>query len=284
MKYVALLPEALVVAAAVFVLVSGRLAWLSLRTRRSPPAIVALVPLAALGSERWAGATLATYFEGGLVQARFALWARAAVLLTAAIAFAVVDWTAEDSLTIGLAMPLLATFGVMVAASAGDVVALWAGLEVAGVAAVVMVAVRRPDLALRLLVTGGVASALLLIGLAFLYASVGTSSLATMRAVLFNGTPTIALAIPVFLVMSGLAARAALAPFQLASIPASLGASPLGARLVLVLVAAAAATVTIKLVGALAPGPSEYSTYLEVIAALAMGGGGGAALAAQSPP
>jgi len=233
MKYVALLPEALVVAAAVFVLVSGRLAWLSLRTRRSLPAIVALVTLVALGIELWAGATLATYFEGGLVQDRFALFAKAAVLLTAAIAFAVVDWTAEDSLTIGLAMPLLATFGVMVAASAGDLVALWAGLEVAAAAAVVMVALRRPDLALRLLVTGGVASALLLIGLAFLYASVGTSSLATMRAVLFSGTPTIALAIPVFLVMSGLAVRAALAPFQLASIPASLGASPLGAGLVL---------------------------------------------------
>ena len=283
MKYVVLLPEALVVLAAVFVLLAGRLGWLSQGARRSLPAGVALVALVALGIELWAGATLATYFEGGLVQDRFALFAKAAVLLTAAIAFAVVDWTAEDSLTIGLAMPLLATFGVMVAASAGDLVALWAGLEVAAAAGVVMVALRRPDLALRLLVTGGVASALLLIGLAFLYASAGTSSLTTMRAVLFSGTPTIALAIPVFLVMSGLAVRAALAPFQLASIPASLGASPLGAGLVLGLVAAAAATVAIKLVGALTPIPAVYSTYLEVIAAFAMVGGGAAALAAQSP-
>src|SRR5450756_3239843 len=93
------------------------------------------------------------------------------------MAFAVVDWTAEDSLSISLAMPLLAAFGVMVAASAGDLVALWAGLELAAAAAVVMVSLRRPDLALRLLVTGGVASALVLTGLAFLYASVGTSSL-----------------------------------------------------------------------------------------------------------
>src|ERR1700694_4947037 len=131
-------------------------------------------------------------------------------------------------MSIGLAMPLFAAFGVMVAASAGDLVALWAGLEVAAAAGVGMVALRRPDLALRLLVTGGVASAPLLIGLAFLYLAGGTSRLATMRAVLFSGAPTIALAIPVFLVMSGLAVRAALAPFQLASIPARLGASPLG--------------------------------------------------------
>ena len=284
MKYVVLLPEALVVVAAVFVLLAGRLGWLSPGGfRRSLPAAVALVTLVALGIELWAGATLATYFEGGLVQDRFALFAKAAVLLTATIAFAVVDWTAEDSLTIGLAMPLLATFGVMVAASAGDLIALWAGLELAAAAAVVMVALRRPELGLRLLVTGGVASALLLIGLAFLYASVGTSSLATMHAILFSGTPTIALAIPVFLVMSGLAVRAALAPFQLASIPASLGASPLGAGLVLGLVAAASATVAIKLVGALTPIPAVYATYLELIAAFAMVGGGVAALAAQSP-
>ncbi len=283
MKYLVLIPEALVGATAVIVLMAGRLSWSSPAARRSLPAVVALVTLVALGIELWAGATLGSYFEGGLVQDRFALFAKAAVLLAAAIAFAVVDWTAEDSLTISLAMPLIATFGVMVAASAGDLVALWAGLELAAAAGVVMVALRRPDLALRLLVTGGVASAMLLTGLAFLYASAGTSSLATMRAVLFSGAPTLALAIPVFLVISGLAVRAALGPFQLASIPASVGASPLGAGLVLGLVAAAAATVAIKLVAALTPIPSVYSTYLEVIAALAMVGGGVAALAAQSP-
>ena len=283
MKSLVLLPEALVVAAAVIVLAAGRLGWISPAARRSLPSVVALVTLVALGVELWAGATLGSYFQGGLVQDRFALFAKAAVLLTAAIAFAVVDWTAEDSLTIGLAMPLVAAFGAMVASSAGDLVALWAGLELAATAAVVMVALRRPDLALRLLVTGGVASAMLLVGFAFLYASAGTSSLATLRAVLFSGSATLALAIPVFLVISGLAVRAALAPFQLASIPSSLGASPLGAGLVLGLVAAAAATVAIKLVAALSPIPAVYSSYLEVIAALAMVGGGVAAVAAQSP-
>jgi len=278
-----LVPEALVVAAAVVLLVASRFSWISPGARRAMPAAVALVTLVALGIELWAGATLATYFGGGLVQDRFALFAKAAVLLAATVAFAVVDWSAEDSLSIGLAMPLLATFGTMVVASAGDLVALWAGLEVAAAAGVVMVATRRPDLALRLVVTGGVASALLLTGFAFLYASAGTSDLALLRAVLYSGAPTHALAIPVFLVISGLAVRAALAPFQLATIPASLGASPLGAGMVLGLVAAAAATVAIKLLAALTPIPSVYSPYLAVVAAVAMVGGGAAALAAQSP-
>jgi NADH-quinone oxidoreductase subunit N len=278
-----LVPEALVVATAVLLLLAGRLAWIRSPGRRYLPGVVVVVVLVALGIELWAGATLSTYFGGGLVQDRFALFTKAAVLLAATIAFAVVDWTAEDSLAIGLAMPLLAAFGVMVAASAGDLVALWAGLELAAAAGVVMVALRRPDLAMRLLITGAVASGLLLTGLAFLYASVGTSDLTAMRDVLFSGAPTLALAIPVFLLISGLAVRATLAPFQLAGIPASLGASPLGAGLVLGLVAAAAGTVAIKLVAALSPIPAVYSSYLEVIAAVAMVGGGVAALAVRSP-
>jgi NADH-quinone oxidoreductase subunit N len=282
-KNLVLVPEALIGAAAVLILLAGRLGWIRPGVRRNLPAAVTGVVLVALVIELWAGATLSTYFGGGLVQDRFALFAKAAVLLAVSVAFAVVDWTVEDSLFIGLAMPLLATFGVMVAASASDLVALWAGLELAAAAGVVMVSVRRPDLALRLLVTGGVASALLLTGLAFLYASVGTSDLTVIREVLFSAAPTLALAIPVFLVISGLAVRATLVPFQLAGIPASLGASPLGSGLVLGLVAAAAATVAIKLVAALTPIPAVYSSYLEVVAAMAMVGGGAGALAVRSP-
>jgi NADH-quinone oxidoreductase subunit N len=282
-KNLVLLPEALVAAAAVLVLLGGRLGWFKPARRRYLPAAVAAVAIVALGVELWAGATVSTYFAGGLVQDRFALFAKAAVLLAVAIVLAVADWTAEDSMSIGLAMPLLAAFGVMVAASAGDLVALWAGLELAAASGVVMVSLRRPDLALRLVVTGGLASSLLLIGLAFLYATVGTSDLTAMREVLFSGTPTIALAIPLFLAISGLALRATLAPFHLAGIPASLGASPLGAGLVLGLVAAAAAVVAIKVAAVLTPIPSVYSAYLEVIAAVAMVGGGAAALAVRSP-
>ena len=283
MRYLALVPEILVVALAVVLLLAGRFGWVRPSMRRYLPGGVAAVALVALLIELWAGATLGTYFGGGLVQDRFALFAKAAVLLAATIAFAVADWTAEDSLSVGLAMPLLAVFGVMVAASAGDLVALWAGLELAATAGVVLVALRRPDLGLRLLLTGGVASGLLLTGLAFVYASAGTIDLASMRNVLFGGTTTLALAIPVFLLLTGLAIRASVAPFHLAGIPATLGASPLGAGLMLGLVAAASAIVAIKLVAALTPIPASYSPYLEVISAVAMVGGGLAALAVRAP-
>jgi NADH-quinone oxidoreductase subunit N len=282
-KYFALAPEALTAACAVLLLIAGRFGWVRPSARRHLPTAIAAVVLIALAIELWAGATLGTYFGGGLIQDRFALFAKAAVLLTVAIAFAVADWTAEDSLSIGLAMPLLAALGVMVAASAGDLVGLWAGLELAATAGVVLVALRRPDLGLRLLLTGGVASGLLLTGLAFVYAWAGTFELGTIRHVMFGGTTTIALAIPVFLLITGLAIRASVAPFHLAGIPATLGASPLGAGLVLGLVAAAAATVAIKLLAALTPIPEAYSAYLQVIAAVAMVGGGAASLAVRAP-
>jgi len=282
-RYAVLVPEALVVAAAMVVMVAGRLGWLPVASRRFLPLAVAAIVVIALGIELWAGATLTTYFGGAVVQDRFALFAKAAALAIAAVALATADWDAEDSLHLGLAMPLLAAFGVMVAASAADMVGLWAGLELSAAAAVVMVALRRPDLGLRLLVVGGIATSLMLVGLAFLYASTGNADLNAIRDVLANRPPTVAMAIPLLLLLGGLAVRAGIAPFHVGPLPVGLGASPLGAGLVLGLVTVAAATVGLKLVAAVAPISAVFSPYAAVVAAVAMVGGGAAALAVRSP-
>jgi len=278
-----LLPEALVVGTAVVVILVGRFGWLPRAARLYLPQATAVIVLVALGIELWAGATLSTYFGGALIQDRFALFAKAAALVTAAVALAATDWTSEDSLHLGLAMALLAVFGAMVASSAGDLLGLWAGLELAGAAGVVLVSLRRPDLGLRLLVVGGLASALLLAGLAFLYANVGNADLGAIRAWLVGREATIVLAIPVLLLLSGLAVRAGVAPFHVGSLPVGLGASPLGAGLIIGLVAMVAAIVALKLVAALLPVPEVFAPYSQVVAGVAMVGGGLAALAVRSP-
>lgn len=283
MKNLVLVPDVLVVATAVGLLLGSRLGWLRGNTRRYLPAAAALVALVAFVFELWVGATVGTYFGGALVQDRFALFAKAAVLLTATLAVAATDWQAEDSLSIGLAMPLLAAFGVMVAASAGDVVGLWAGLELAAASAIVLVALRRPDLGLRLLVAGAVASGLVLIGIAFVYGTTGNGDLSAVRGVLVSVLPTLPLAIPVLLLLAGLAMRANLAPFHVAGLSAELGASPMGAGLLVGVVALAAATVAIKLAAALVAVSEVYVPFLEVLASVAMVGGGAAAIAAHSP-
>lgn len=282
MKYLVLAPEALIVATAVVLLLAGRAGWLPRPAPGIVPAVVAIV-LVAFGLELWAGSVTTTYFGGAFVQDRFSLFAKAAVLLAAAIAPAATDWAAEDSASLALAMPLLGAFGVMVAASAGDVVGLWAGLELAGAAAVAVVALRRQDLAVRLLVAGGVASGLVLMGMAFLYATTGNADLTTIRSVLLDRQPTLALAIPIGLLLGGLAVRASLAPFHVAGLPAGLGASPLGSGVVLGTVAVAAGIVAVKLAAAMLPVPAVYTPFLEVAAAVAIVGGGAAAFAVRAP-
>jgi NADH-quinone oxidoreductase subunit N len=283
MRYLVIAPEALVVALAVIVMLIGRFGLLPRGARAYLPQAAALVVVVALGIELWAGAALGSYLGGALVQDRFSLFANAAVLLTVAVMLATTDWAAEDSLHLGIAMPLLAAFGGMVAASAADMIGLWAGLEVAAASGVVLVALRRPDLGLRLLVAGGMASTLVLVGLAFLYATTGNADLASIRAVLLFDVPTLPIAIPMLLLLSGLAIRAGLAPFHVASLPVGFGASPIGAGLVMGMAAVATVVVAIKLAAALVPIPEVYTPYAQVVAAIAMIGGGAAALAVRSP-
>jgi NADH-quinone oxidoreductase subunit N len=171
----------------------------------------------------------------------------------------------------------------MVAASASDLLGLWAGLELAAAAGIVMVSLRRPELSLRLLLTGGVASGLTLFGLAFIYATTGNPDLNSIREILSSRTPTLALALPVLLLASGLAVRAGLAPFHVAPFPVGLAASPLGGGVILGLVGVAASTVAIKLAVALIAVPDVYAPFIGVVAAVAMVGGGAAALAVRSP-
>ena len=283
MRFLVLVPEALVVVAALAILVGGRFGWYPPRVRPLLPLVAAAVAVVALAVELWAGAALTSFFGGAVVQDRFALFAKAAALLTAAVALAATDWSAEDSPAIAVAMPLLAAFGVMVAASASDLLGLWAGLELAAAAGIVMVSLRRPDLAVRLLLTGGVASGLTLFGLAFVYATTGNSDLTAIRDVLSSRTPTLALALPVLLLASGLAVRAGLAPFHVAPLPAGLAASPLGGGVMAGLVAVAAAIVALKLAAALIAVPAVYAPFVAAGSAIAMVGGGAAALAVRSP-
>ena len=283
MKYAALLPEAMVVATAVLLLLGARWRTPAYRRLRSRlPAVVAVILLVAVGVELWAGAGVGTYFGGAFVQDRFGLFVKAAALVAVAAAIAVADWPAEDSLSLSLAMPLLAVFGVMVTASAGDLVGLWAGLELSAAAGAATLVLRRPDLGLRLLLLGATASAIMLGGLAFVYATAGTSDLLGMRFALAAAAPTLPIAIPILLVIGALALRAAWAPLQLAG-PASWQASPLSGGMLTGLVTTAALVAAIKVTAAVGPVSPVYALYVEVLAALLMLGGGAGAVAVRSP-
>jgi len=283
-KYATFFPEAIVVAGAVSILLTARFRpTLHRRLRTRLPWYAAALLLIALGVELYAGAQVGTYYDGGLVQDRFALFAKSAALLATAIAVAAADWPAEDSMSFSLAMPMLAVFGVMVTASAGDFIGVWVGVEVTAAAGLAMLALRRPDQAMRLLLAGGAAGALLLLGLAYVYATAGTADLLGMRQVLTGVAPTLPLAIPVSLALGSLAFRASLGPLQVTGGVITPLASPLSTGMVTGLSAAAALVAAVKIAAALGPIATVFGPFLEIVAAVTMIGGGAAALASRAP-
>ena len=186
-------------------------------------------------------------------------------------------------MSIGLAMPMLAAFGVMVVASGGDFLSVWAGLELAGAAGVVMLATRRPDSALRLLLLGTAASALMLVGLAFVYATAGTADLGGVHGALLGVAPTLPLTVPVLILLGALIFRASLAPLQLGAAHGLAAPSPMSIGLVTGLAAAAAVVAAVKISVAVGAVSVAFSPYVEIVAAVAMVGGGAGALAVRSP-
>src|ERR1700681_1760389 len=101
-----LVPETLVAGTALLLLLAARFGSIPRSSRGNVAAIVAVVVVVAFIVELWVGGTLASLFGGGFIQDRFALFAKAAVLLAVAAAIAVADWGAEDSVLIALAMTL----------------------------------------------------------------------------------------------------------------------------------------------------------------------------------
>src|SRR5260370_18298408 len=99
------------------------------RSSRWAPLAATLLVAVALAVELWAGGTLATYLTGALVQDRFALFAKAAVLLAAGLALPVTAWSDHGAPTPGLAMIPLAPFPARLVPSAAPFVRPWARTE-----------------------------------------------------------------------------------------------------------------------------------------------------------
>jgi NADH:ubiquinone oxidoreductase subunit 2 (subunit N) len=274
-----LLPEAIVVAAAIGLVLVARLPGMGDLRWRPWAALAAAV--AALVAELWLGATIGTLFGGGWEQDRFSLFAKAALLLGLVTLIASADW--QDDLT-WEAVPLafLAAFGGMVAASASSLVGLWAGLELAALTGVAAVGLAARTAGIRLLVVSAVAAALMAFGFAYLYAVAGTASLSGLSRALVSTPATLPLALAVLVLLAGLAVRLGLAPFQSALVESAAGGRSAAAAVMGSLVVGAAAVVAAKLLAALIGVNPAWATWLAWVAAITMLVSGLRALAAPS--
>ncbi len=116
---------------------------------------------------------------------------------------------------------LLATIGMMMMISAGDLISLYLGLELQSLALYVLAAVRRDDVrsseaGLKYFVLGALSSGMLLYGASLIYGFTGSTSLAVIASsVQPGGTPSLGLVVGLVFLLAGLAFKVAAVPFHM---------------------------------------------------------------------
>ncbi|MBT0956324.1 NADH-quinone oxidoreductase subunit NuoN [Alphaproteobacteria bacterium KMM 3653] len=169
------------------------------------------------------GDTNRTAFNGMFIDDGFARFAKVVVLLSGA---AVLVMTQEFLTRRGLMKfeyPLLialATVGMMMMVSAGDLMALYMGLELQSLALYVVAALRRDsprstEAGLKYFVLGALSSGMLLYGASLVYGFAGTTQFAGIITTADEGGMSIGLLIGLVFVISGLAFKVSAAPFHM---------------------------------------------------------------------
>src|SRR5690349_10790335 len=155
-----------------YVAAGGVLAWIAYQMSTNPAAIPRET------------------FSGMLVTDQFRLAFTTVALVVSALTVLVsVHWLDEDDLPAGEFQTLLlfATVGMMLMASAGDLVMIFLGLEILSIATYVMAGFRRRDLrsneaGLKYYILGSFATAFLLYGMALTYGATHSTNLDKIRA------------------------------------------------------------------------------------------------------
>ncbi len=118
------------------------------------------------------------------------------------------------------ALMMLSTLGMMIMASAGDLIVLYLGLELMALSTYILAGFIRHDIrsneaALKYFLLGAFSSAILLYGITMIYGRTGTTGIALIGAALAEGTvdPVLLLSVTALLVALGF--KIALAPFHM---------------------------------------------------------------------
>lgn len=241
------------------------------------------------------GSTL-TGYSGAFVVDRFSLVLNGILLLAALFTVLLSTRRTEEDMSGYLALVLWASMGQMVMAGAGNLMAIFLGLELFSLALYVVVSFRpknqeSKEAGFKYLILGSVAAAMLLFGSALIFGATGSVSFAGIRdAVTKTGLDGLGLYMKagLGLVLTAFAFKLALVPFHVWSPDAYEGApSPITAFMSVATKSAAFAGLVRFLVAVLPASvtpavQAKYLLPLWVLAALSMLWGGMAALRQQS--
>jgi NADH-quinone oxidoreductase subunit N len=217
----ALLPEMIVAGFACIVLLfdlvlpkdrKDPLAWFS----------VAGVLLAAFGTWRLRDTTLSVFADTFVVDAYsnfFKFFMYLSVVLTILLAR---TYLKQDRIHLGefYHFLLLVLTGMMVMASATDLITVYMGIELVSVSLYVMAALKRyesrsTEAGLKYFILGSFSSAVLLYGMSIIYGVTATTNLSEIGAFLSGGAPNAAATAGLILMVVGLAFKVAVAPFHM---------------------------------------------------------------------
>jgi NADH-quinone oxidoreductase subunit N len=212
------LPELILAVGAMALLVLG-----AFRGDKSTALVAAgsgLVLLAAAAAACWGPQGVA--FSGGFVQDQAAAFSKVAIFLMSAVAIVLGErWLGrlKDQRFEYPILILLAALGMSVMVSAGDLIALYMGIELMSLPTYVLAAFRRDDArsseaGLKYFVLGALSSGLLLYGASLIYGFAGSTRFVDIAAAVTQGAGAGVIFGVVFLIC-GLAFKVSAAPFHM---------------------------------------------------------------------
>jgi len=165
----------------------------------------------------------AIIFEGAFVVDSFAIFMKALVLIGSVVALVMsVEFMAAEKLE-KFEYPVLivtATLGMMMMISAGDLIALYVGLELQSLSLYVVAAIRRDSVrsteaGLKYFVLGALSSGLLLYGCSLIYGFTGTTSFAGIASSLSGGDASLGIIFGLVFISAGLIFKISGFPFHM---------------------------------------------------------------------
>jgi len=179
---------------------------------------VLLAGLIALGS-----GPVQPAFGGLMVNDAFARFARIAILLSGAAVLVMGQEYMQRIKLVPFEYPVLialATVGMMVMVSAGDLITLYMGLELQSLALYVLAAIRRDSLrsteaGLKYFMLGALASGLLLYGASLVYGYAGTTRFDGIASTVQDGHLSVGVLMGLAFMLAGLAFKVSAVPFHM---------------------------------------------------------------------
>ena len=217
-------------------------------------------------------------FGGMFVDDAFARFAKVVVLLSAAgVLVMAQDYMARNDMG-RFEYPILVTLaviGMMFMVSAGDLMALYLGLELQSLALYVVAAMRRDSVrsteaGLKYFVLGSLSSGLLLYGASLVYGYAGTTLFSGILSTL-NGAPHLGLVIGLVFLLAGMGFKVSAAPFHMWTPDVYEGSpTPVTAFFASAPKAAAMALIARVVFDAFGSIPAQWSQVLAALAVLSM--------------